>query len=1275
MVGINTSFRASYGLDAAGEKVINVALADKSVLTDGVNVEYLIQENTIQQYDSARGYTKSFAVIFNNRIWLAKNPIAKPAGVFNETLWSPLRTDPKWYPVDSGVRQLQVGDYITVDTAQGNPVELTLPSDAQDGDNIVIKDVGGFAGISSVIVKAGIQSIIDKGVRIKTAQMTVPFSEWVFVYVNKLWNLYNGSEADLGRFLKPSATPQQIQAGETIIRQYDRQSPIILKFPKYANNGDMIHFVGMDNNSVPYFHLELQSFDATSSVVRPGTTSTIIQRSLSGYFIYSEEFKTWLLFDADMTDRLRTVSSDTNLFPNETVSVVGSSNDVVAPITLTLPQNVSPGDQITIALNYMRLGQTVNIVPGGTDKILTTKELTQFPKRSTYPPVGNWVNTTKLTYSGKDDYPPVITLAYIDMGPIKQWLVVDSVPALERVDSLNNDTRARLGVIALANATQAQVDHENSPNTDTAITPELLAKRVATEEIRGIAKIAKQADVNKPSDDPSYADDLIVTPKKLDAKKASETMRGLAEIATQTETNTNSNDTHIITPKKLDGRRATANLSGVVQLVETGGTSSTARNDAGTGVFNYADNARVVTPTTLREFKASETQQGTGFLALGAEVIAGTPNPAGIPLLVTPEQLHKKTAQEDRIGFTQTATQTQVTAGTDDFTYVSPKKLAARISTESLAGIAKIATQIEFNDGTPGMIAAPDKIKDFFSQPGRTSVVPESGLTQSGNIWTTTRFDIVAASESQRGTLKLATQPQTDAGTDDTTAITPKKLHAKKATGNTEGIIRIARADETTAGTSDVLAVCPLNLKNTIQVEKTWEAQTTVRGTVKMTENALTFVGNDVSGSTANLETYLKTGYAISPYELNKTLLNFMPRKAKAVDSDLLDGLDSSQFIRRDIDQVVNGTLDLAKNFSVVGTSSLSGMVNIGKNGDGTFETDKTRIRLKTPKWDAEWLHTLNDSQLSSVAKYSIGYNNAKTITMHGADSGANILQVHGELNADKSVNVADSLNVTRHVYVANGSYWHGDKTVIAKGTDPNNLLLGNTEQTTYVRTIDANNLMTQDAGNNYKILNQKNMNAILDPIYVNAAGDSMTGRLNISAPITASILESQALVNNAPSANNFGTWTLSVTSSTVYNLLPGYVVGVPEINNETGLPTGYIDHYDEFKGPGTLSQMGSSASNGIGTYQIWAPRPASNTVGHMAQTFWTRQWNPVTSKWDGWGRMYTSNNPPTAKDIGAMSDNGSVFSSLRIRDWIQIGNLRIYADPATKNVRFDWID
>lgn len=1275
MPELKTSFRASYGLDAAGEKVTNVALADKSVLTDGVNVAFLIQENTVQVYDPTRTYVYPFVVVFNGRQWNLKQGVTvpNPAGAFNEAFWTPMRTDPKWYPSNPGAQNLKVGDYITIDTAiASNAVELTLPSNAQEGDNISLKDIGGQTGYVSVIVKAGIQSIMDRGERLKQVQMTIPYSEWTFVYANKLWNLFNGSEADLARFVKGGAT-EQIQSSETIVRQYDQQKPITLVFPKFANNGDIIHFVGMNSSTVPYYHLELKSFDADTSVIEPGTHTKIFQRSLSGFFVFNSIDKTWRLYDSDMTDRLRTVSSDTILFPNETVSVVGLNNTDVSNITLTLPENVEPGDQITVALNYMRLNQTVNIVPSGPDKILTTKELVQFPKRSKYPPSGNWVNTTSLSFNGATDYPPIITFAYIPMGDVLgQWMVVENVPALERVDPLSDATRKRLGVIALANQTQANLNHEDITDVvkELAITPETLANRTANKTRRGIARISTDAENQYPTDDARYLDDVIVTPKMLNNKQATEGMRGLAEIAEQSEANGSTDDSRIITAKKLDARRANPDMAGVAPVVRTGGTPPAKvgenRDNAGTLIYNHADYSNIVTPKTLREFIAVEQALGGVFIATVEETIAGTATTAKYPLAVTPATLHKKTATEERIGLAEIATQAEADAGTDDLRFITPKKLNDRKATEALSGIAKLATQQEFDDGIKLVVAEPDKIKTFFSRGARTSVAEASGLKQSGNLWSTLNFEILVPTESQRGTTSLATQIEVDAGLDDVKTVTAKKLQAKKAKENAEGIIQLASAEEVVLGTVANKAVVPSTLKNAVLIDPRWQATTTVRGTSKISSGAITFIGDDVSGSTQDVELYEKNGYSISPYELNKTLKNFMPRKAKAVDSELLDGIDSTQFVRRDIDQIVNGTLTLTKDLIVNQNTNFIGESTLGKVGDGVKNVEKTRLVVWSPTLNT-WTHSVTDN--ADTATYSIGYQNKKAITFDNNGhtyTGAN-LTVTGSLTANNGANITGT-TATSLAYVL------GANVVIGTGAG-SVLNLGTNSLNTVIKTRDANTLKVAESGNEYTILSTKNAQTILDPVYVNTSGDTMTGRLNVKAPVTFTIPEANVPIKTVPNSTNFGTWTTTVSVKDNYDLLPGYVVPVPEINSDTGEETGFIDHYEEVHGPGTFSQFGSSDVNGTGTYQMWAPRPTVTTDNHQAQTFWMRAWNPVKNQFDGWGRVYTSNNPPTAGEIGAMSDNGSVFTSLKIRDFIQIGNLRIYADPVKKTVRFDWID
>ena len=275
MSELKHKFRASNGLDASGDKVINVALADRTVMSDGVNVQYFYQENTIQEYDPTRTYIKGFAVMYARRIWVSQNPV--PAGPFNEAYWRPLRNDPKWYPANSGARMLQPGDYLSVDTSLGNNVEFTLPSDAQEGDIISVVDIGGNTGYVDVVFKAGLQSIMDRGKKLITAKMTVPYSEYVFIYMNRLWNLYNKPEESTVKYINTTEV-NLLQPGDNVIRVYDQQRRLSVKFPKNANHGDIIHFLGVNTNNAPtaYYNMLMESYDNNTSIWAAGTKSKTI---------------------------------------------------------------------------------------------------------------------------------------------------------------------------------------------------------------------------------------------------------------------------------------------------------------------------------------------------------------------------------------------------------------------------------------------------------------------------------------------------------------------------------------------------------------------------------------------------------------------------------------------------------------------------------------------------------------------------------------------------------------------------------------------------------------------------------------------------------------------------------------------------------------------------------------------------------------------------------------------------------------------------------------
>ncbi|AUE23150.1 tail fiber protein proximal subunit [Citrobacter phage CF1 ERZ-2017] len=1264
MADLKRKFRAQEGLDAAGEKVINVQTADRTVPSDGVNVEFLVQENTLQQYDETRWYPKDFAVIYDNRIWVSNREIVKPSGAFNELFWTALRTDAKWKTESTGTINLKSGDFISADTSGRGTIKFVLPSAPQDGDTIFIKDIGGQPGYADVTIDASVQSIVWLGAQVRSVRMTHPYSQMVLVFSNRLWQLYISDNERTATTITP-ASIHEAQANEFIVRRYTTGAPIRVTLPKFANDGDIINFTDMDGMN-PLFHMFVSTYDDNTSIGSVGTTSLEVRSSGDGFIVFDAVEKLWRVWDGDLRTRLRIIKEDTEVRPNDHVMVFGTNNSTVKKVVITLPPAPGIGDTVKISLNYMRKGQTVDITCTGTDTIATSVSLLQFPKRSEYPPDATWVQNQTLSFNGDTSYVPVLDLSYIEDGGLKYWVVSDNKPTVERVDSKTDATRARLGVIALATEAQAMVDHENNPEKELAITPETFAKRVATKLRRGIARLVTLAEIQAPTTGP-HLDDVIVTPAMLNEKTATETRRGVAEIATQSKTDGSTDDVTIVTPKKLHNRKASEILTGILALVKTGITTVAGvdRDTKGTNVYDNTENTKAVTPASLFENKATYTSQGGTYLATENEVINGTAHDPKIPTAVTPVELHKKTATEGRIGFTEIATQPETDAGNDDFRYITPKKLSGRKATQDLTGLARIATQPEFNAGAlDDVISTPFKIKTYFSDPARHSVEPLSGLVESGNSWDHYKLDIKKASETQRGTLAVATKILVDAGVDDQTIITPKKLQDKKTSETTEGIIQIATRLETTTGTVGNKAVPPVHLKYAIQEQADWEATPTRRGPVKLTELALTFVGDKVTGSGVkfnavtglyenddvklNAGNYFKTGYAVSPFEMNKTLQNFLPINAIAVDSQKLDGLDSLQFIRRDIDQTVNGSLTLTKQLNTSAplvSSSTSKFTNIMATIDLTVGDDSSHSVINL---NAKGNHWLIDAQSQS------------TYLDFTAD--ADVLR----LKRDGDVEVGQTLKAGNRIDAMKGFSVEGGTMVI--NPTPSNIQFGSQSKATNIQTTDASNLTVTDSTGTSTVITTKNMVNQIGLNFVKKIGDSMTGNLLIDATLRVQIPEGVVTPDQPPTDSNPNAWSSSIKTSAVYNKLPGFVVPVYGTNEE-GNPVA-ID-YTEVKGPGTLTQHGIDKNS---IWQIWAPRPATVDATYFAQTFWIRNFNALTGKWDKWGRMYTSNNPPTSKEIGAVAAGGSAFDNLTIRDWLQIGNVRITPNPVTQTVDFTWI-
>lgn len=1284
---IKQHFRASNGFDAAGGKIINVAKADRTVMSDGVNVEYLIQENTIQPWADDRGYIAGFAVHFEKRVWVSRVDIAAPIppakNTFKQTEWVSMRVDPKWEEYTLGTNnRLDPGTYANVNTS-ASPVTLRLPkTGVQDGDTIVVRDVGGLPGVNKALITLSTDTggsdplpIIYRGSQVKEVMITRPYSMFLFTYSRTGWYATLTDMSSTARMIN-SATPDatgtnpkgaQVQSSDNIYRKYTG-SKLTVRLPQWASHGDIITFSEPDGQT-PLYHFTIKSYDssASASIGSSGTREMTFKGRGGGQIIYDGPSNTWIVDANDFRQRLQVITADINLQPNGAVSVFGTDNSTQKTITITLPTNISIGDTAFISMEYMRKGQTVVIKASTGDKIATSVGLLQFPRRSEYPPDGAWVMNDQISFNGTSSYPTDIELAYIEDSGTKYWIVVENKPTVERVDA---EARDRVGVIALATSSEAQA--MSGHQKEKAITPETLASRTATESRTGIAQISNNSQATANSNT-TLDDSTIMTPKKVDSRTSTESRRGVAFIATQTDTNTGTDDSKIVTPKKLNDRKASDSLTGILALVKQGGIAATGeRADAGTGIYDHGDYSKAVTPKTLREYKATEKASGAVWLATDAEVRNPPDVQTNIPIVVTPQSLHKKTSSTSDIGLIQLATQTEANSMSNPVTNkaITPETLNGRKASDTQTGILRFATATEFSTGTTLTEAAnPKRIKDYFSQGSLVSTDPgTSGIFHSGNIWAGISLSIRAPSETQRGTTRIATQNEVIAGTADDTIVTPKKLQGKKASESAYGIMKYATQADTSEGTIKEQAVSPVHLKYVVQQDSSWRAQDTVRGTVRTANDAVAWTGNNVTGSDSVSKE--STGYAVSPNGLKQALSNYLPLLGKAADTGKFDNLSSSQFVRRDIDQTVYGALTLEKNTITKGSLTVLNQ----------FNASAGEVRI-TPAVDDGIDHVrflnLNGTERGIIYARpntdSLGeiFVRVKDIS---DGTGQFVFNSKGELTASSkvistSIQGNASLITSGIVQVSN---------IQALKVEGSALIVGAQSNPVFIRAPNENSVFVQDSTGSYSVLNTKNYSSFLNYTYVRKAGDSMSGDLTINSSAVV-IIGSESWYNPSSSTamGKQGSWTTEVKDSAKVNSLPGYVVPIrEEIDdpNKPGQKIKVVVGYTEKKGKGgLLAQTGVYRDN---TYQVWTPYAPDTETAELSRThtMWTRIWNPRLGRFDEWMRIYTSATPPTAADIGAPSSVSTQVKTLEVLDWIKIGPVKIYPDRTTQTVKFEWV-
>lgn len=236
-------------------------------------------------------------------------------------------------------------------------------------------------------------------------------------------------------------------------------------------------------------------------------------------------------------------------------------------------------------------------------------------------------------------------------------------------------------------------------------------------------------------------------------------------------------------------------------------------------------------------------------------------------------------ATETKVGVAKVATQAQVTAGVDDTTFVTPKKLAVRLqqpdATTAVKGIVYLATNAEALAGTLTTNKAinPAALKfvvdDAFANKKATEaaqgVIKISTLAaaQAGSDDTTAMTplkvkqaiaaaiglipDVSVATETNQGIVKLATVGEVQQGTlRSGVAVSPYSLAQLTGTATRKGIAKAATLAEANAGTLDDAYISAKGYK-------TYVASTTNIGTVKLTNTVGTAGAGLALSATANV--------------------------------------------------------------------------------------------------------------------------------------------------------------------------------------------------------------------------------------------------------------------------------------------------------------------------------------------------------------------------------------------------------------------------------------
>jgi hypothetical protein len=302
--------------------------------------------------------------------------------------------------------------------------------------------------------------------------------------------------------------------------------------------------------------------------------------------------------------------------------------------------------------------------------------------------------------------------------------------------------------------------------------------------------------------------------------QATETLLAGAEIATQVETEAGADDARIVTPKKL--RTATVYKS---DFNAKGDILSASTNDTplilpvGTNAqYLVADNTAA---TGLKWYTLPSTVGVASLVSnLGLTTITDNVTSTSIDSALSANQGKLLQDQISALTVASNLTFAGVLNSVGTLTYVTTEGAAAGFTVGSTLPVAAAGNKEYFVIcEQAGTITPPGG--------AATAVTQGDWFVSTGAAWQflNVGFDVAYATTTQSGVVELATDAETQTGTDTLRVLTPSNLTSRTSTETRTGIAELATQVETEAGADDTRIVTPLKLRTSTVYKSDFNAK------------------------------------------------------------------------------------------------------------------------------------------------------------------------------------------------------------------------------------------------------------------------------------------------------------------------------------------------------------------------------------------------------------------------------------------------------------------